>query len=1404
MNIRALLILLVLLASAPPAFILGSNLLERKQQDIAAARQQVVAIAQLAAGELAQTLEGAKQLVVGLSRSEAVVGGDGPGCAAVLADVLKRFPQYTTVAAMHPDGELYCEGRGSGRRLNVADREYFQRALQADSPVVGEPVVGRITGSPVLSVALAVRDAAGRPRAVLVAALDLRAFGQVFVRAHTQPDLGFSLWGARGTLVAHYPDVELFAGKVFPDSPIARFAATGQDGTSGEIPGLDGITRVYGLARPPVEGSGLRVTVGLPRASVVAEAERAFRHTLLGIGAVALLALVAAWLTGEAFVRRHLLRLVRAAARLGAGDLSVRIGAPYPGGELGQLQAAFDRTAESLQAQHGQLESAAGALLRTNRALTLLSAGNQALLHAREENALLARVCRVAVEQGGYRMAWVGLTGREAQPTLLPVAHSGFEDGYLALLQAAPDTYPSAAAARTRETIVIQDVDQDPRYAPWRPDALARNYRAAIALPLLTNGEALGTLTLYASEPHAFGETELPLLKEMADDLAFGIATLRLHTRQQQAEEEIRRLNADLERRIAERTAQLEATSREIEDLYNNAPCGYHSLDREGRFVRVNDTELAWLGYTREEMIGRMSVLDILTSESRRIFARNFPRFKETGELRDVEFELVRKDGTVLPVSLSATAVRDETGQFLASRTTLFDITERRQAQVELQAANAYEVTHGRALALFNSTFNREQLLRDLLALLAENHPFPVAACYGYDEWSGSIRCEATLGTADSLAREFPMGEGLIGEAARSNRCIVLDTADRDSGLAVDAGVVAFMPAGVVVCPVTYQEKRLAVLVLAASRAVSARDLAFLERLTVQLGIALHNLRQYADMRLLAEELRVRSEEIARKNAQLEDANRLKSEFLANMSHELRTPLNAIIGFSEALRDGLAGELQPRQREFIGDIYDSGQHLLALINDILDLSKIEAGQMTLDLAPVDIAGTLAGSLSIVKEKAASQRVRVELEVAPGVELACVDGRKFKQIVYNLLANAVKFTPEGGKMVLRTRRLAGGHDALKRAVAALPYLHRHVPVAAPAWDGDWLELTVADTGIGIAQADMTRLFQPFIQIDSSLARKYAGTGLGLAMVRRLAELHGGVPAVASEPGMGSVFAVWLPYRPADEAALRPAPQAAETVARTAGTRRALVVEDDARAADWLRRELESEGFEVSRAGNAETGLLLAQQEMPDLVVLDVFLPGMDGWELLARLKAEAALAYIPVVIVSVAADQHQGYALGAAEVLQKPLQRDELLAVLAKLGFRPRPGQPYAVLVADDDPKAVEIISTFLENAGHHVLRAYGGRDAIESARRSHPDLVVLDLMMPDVSGFEVVEALKSMPDTHEIPIVVLTAKVLMAEDRLRLNGHVLDILEKSTFDGAQFVREVRRAMGRRPLAAAGA
>lgn len=577
-------------------------------------------------------------------------------------------------------------------------------------------------------------------------------------------------------------------------------------------------------------------------------------------------------------------------------------------------------------------------------------------------------------------------------------------------------------------------------------------------------------------------------------------------------------------------------------------------------------------------------------------------------------------------------------------------------------------------------------------------------------------------------------------------------------------------------------------------------------RAKIQVFVDLYYL--HRQLKRQADELQQHAEEIARKNIQLEAASRMKSEFLANMSHELRTPLNAIIGFSELMKDGMVGKLSKKQSDYITEIFNSGEHLLSLINDILDLSKVETGKMTLDLEPVNVAGLLQTSLNVIREKAYKQRINLRLDLPIDAGQVMADLRKMKQIIYNLLSNAVKFTPAGGEVRVSSRTVQ--RDELKLSSQEGEGV-RQLPLPDSEFS-TFLEIKICDSGIGIAAADLPRLFQAFLQLDSSLSRASQGTGLGLALVNRLAELHGGTVAVSSTPGHGSCFMVWLPWREVVEASkpTAPAPNATPieentplpsvvTVlpVRRQPLRRALVIEDDALAVEILRAQLEAAGFQVSCADSAVRGLELAAQERPDLITLDLMLPGMDGWEALDRIKADPVLASIPVVILSVVADEAKGFALGAAKVMTKPVSHEALLDVIGELGLVGDRERPLSVLLLGKAPETAATVESCLSGKHGAVTLAHGG-EALKVVQTARPDLVILDLATLDGNSLRVVEALESRQETAAVPILIFTSRVITKANRKRLLGYVLETMEKEHFDSRRFLVEVERALcGRR-------
>jgi len=501
-------------------------------------------------------------------------------------------------------------------------------------------------------------------------------------------------------------------------------------------------------------------------------------------------------------------------------------------------------------------------------------------------------------------------------------------------------------------------------------------------------------------------------------------------------------------------------------------------------------------------------------------------------------------------------------------------------------------------------------------------------------------------------------------------------------------------------------------------------------------------------------------------NADLEEAaeearkaNHAKSDFLAKMSHELRTPLNAIIGYSEMLHEEAEDMGDEAYLADLMRIQSAGRHLLALINDILDLSKIEAGRMDLYFEKFEVPQMINEVASTILPLAEKNGNRLEVDCPGDVGIMHSDLTKVRQILFNLLSNACKFTEQG---VIKLQ------------------------VAQDEEDGsDWVEFRVADSGIGMTPEQQEKVFEAFTQADSSTTRNFGGTGLGLAITKNFARMLKGDVTVSSEPGRGSTFTIRLPLQPpalgveevgaeasGEGVAAEPAgDQAASDSAKTI-----LVVDDDPVARDLLRRHLSRGGYRVEVATNGEEAMRLAREISPDAITLDVLMPQMDGWTVLAALKEDPELEKIPVAMLSIVDDRHIGYSLGASDYLTKPIDREKLLAVLARLC--PNKGG-MRVLVVEDDGPTRELVRRTLENRDWRVSEAENGVVGLRRLDEAPPDLVLLDLMMPEMDGFEFLSRLRQEERWREIPVVVVTAKTLTADDRSRLNeGYVTKLIDK--------------------------
>lgn len=696
--------------------------------------------------------------------------------------------------------------------------------------------------------------------------------------------------------------------------------------------------------------------------------------------------------------------------------------------------------------------------------------------------------------------------------------------------------------------------------------------RSAVLVPLKVNGIVTGVLQVLSTKLNAHTQEHLRYTEALAFHVSSALSNARLFS--------------ELEERVRQRTA-------EVQDLYDNAPAGYHSLDINGKIMLINQTELNWLGYTREEMIGHL-FSDFLTQESVQTFQQTFPIFKYHGNLSDLELNLVCKDGSVLPVLVNAIAVKDEDGNYLMSRSTVFDNTERKKAELALQdREKVYR-------ALFESA-------NDAIFLLQ-----PDGTILGANPRSSDllgIPHEALVGkhALDFIAKEENKeAEGQTDRVLAGETLPVYErTFIRNDGTLVNTEINLSL-----IRDETNKPKYIQSVV---------RDISGRKRAEETLRLA---------------------------NAEMERALRLKDEFLANMSHELRTPLNAILGITESLLEQISGSLNEKQQKYLQTVLESAQHLLELINDILDLAKINAGRIELDISRVDINSVIHTSMRMIRELAQKKGLNVNLEVDPTVIATWADERRLKQMLVNLLSNAVKFTPKGGEIGL----IIHGNKS-----------------------DQVLNFTVWDTGIGIKQEDIRLLFQPFVQLDAGLARGSQGTGLGLVLVSQMARLHGGSVTVESEPQQGSRFTITIPWvtmekqdRSLRETHLQPPVIESSVEKKPAKDNLILLVEDTDAVTMLISDYLKRHGYKVVTARDGFEGIARINETVPDLILMDVMMPELDGIETTRRIRTQLGLSHIPIIALTalaMAGDRERCLEAGMNGYLSKPVKLKELLETI---------------------------------------------------------------------------------------------------------------------------------------------
>ena len=794
------------------------------------------------------------------------------------------------------------------------------------------------------------------------------------------------------------------------------------------------------------------------------------------------------------------------------------------------------------------------------------------------------------------------------------------------------------------------------------------------------------------------------------------------------------------------------------EEILESISGGFFALDTDFRFTYWNRAAEEGTGFSRDNVLGKHVFEIFPNAEAAELgdryrtamAAKSFQSFETS--YRDKNFE----------AWYNIRIYPNENGLSVFFQ----DITK--QKQQERQRETLLEISH-----VINTSNQLDDLCSQVVHTIAARYDLPFHHVLMYifrrqDEKIilvapelPSIEWERQL-TARSITEQNSIA---CIDAVITGSAIVTSDVSRSSYYAVAPELlVTSDPKTVIAIPLKVEGELVGVIemLLNSDRAFAEREESFLSLIANELAVGISR-------RGLIDELRVKNVDLEIQRSQTQDAHETLKRFLAFFSHELRSPLNSIIGFSELIETEYPKLDEATVKSYISSINLSSRHLLHLINDILDLSKLEAGKLELHYMNIPIRKFIDALIMSLQPQMVEKKLTFEIHVADELDDIVADDVRLKQILLNLVTNAIKFSHSEGKIAVNVQRV-----------------------------DNTVEFSVQDFGVGIPAADLPRLFHPFQQTLAG-AKKSEGTGLGLSITKKLVELHGGSIVVLSEVDKGSTFLVRMPMMvnslaDGDDVARR----VSGLLPRSTTPQKVLIVEDKPHARQILQSYLSEAGYEIETAANGIEALEKAKQWKPDVITLDILLPVKDGWQVLRELKQHPLCKNIPVIIISMLDERNVGFGLGAVDYFVKPVQKDALLESLRKVtGVRLKLTQSAKILVIDDDRSVIDLMQVILEAEGCTVLKATDGREGLRIAQEDRPDLIILDLVMPEISGFNVAYQLKHNPRTQSIPVIVMTSMEIDDETREQLQGFVVSLMKKSGFTKKDLLQEISAIEGKR-------
>jgi signal transduction histidine kinase/DNA-binding response OmpR family regulator len=1263
------------------------------------------------------------------------------------------------------------------------------------------PVQLRGESEPAMIIAVPSGDSGNE---ITAAGVDLKAVGDIIGDVQVGSGASAYVVDTNGRLIGH-PDPTLVRQNrdlsALPQVEAARKAASGGAGETEAAVGTGLLGGRVLSAHAAVPALGWTVFVERP----LIDAFEPLYASIVRSVVVLVMGLVLAVMASTALARRMVapIRALQAgAARIGAGDLGHRIDV-QTGDELQALGEQFNQAAAQLQESYANLEAKVEARTRELaesleqqtvtadivRAINRTPTDPRPIFEAIAEGAL--RVC------GGFLSAVYRLDGDQIHL----VAHRNLSPhGIEEFLRAFPVPVTADSALprviMRGETINVADAQTDPTL-PARAQRAAQvaGYRGLLLVPTLREGRGVGAIGVARAEAQSFSPKHVELLRTFAEQAVIAIENARLFQELEARTEELTRsveelqalgeigqtINSTLDlqavlTRIVTHAVELSGTDAGAIYEFDEATETFRLRAAHGMTVEMIETLREHPIALGEGSVGRAAMTrapvqtpDMATDDSYHGHLRDL--LIRAGFHALLAVPLLREERV-----LGGLVVRRKTPGAFAPQVVERLQTFATQSTLAIQNARLFREIDDKGHQLESLSKNMEQLYRLSTAMqeplsLAEQLTRVLDAArqvVGLDRmyvWAASedaLHTVADAGLSDEErvalgALAIPIAEaGPLGKVFRDGVPLLCS---KESPLPPELRLrppysdnAVLRSRSFLILPMVARGRTVGV--LAGDNKVSQRPILpptvnLLQTFAAQAAVAVENARLF--------------QEIQEKGRALEVASQHKSQFLANMSHELRTPMNAIINVTEMLLEDARDVGQDEQVDPLERILRAARHLLALINDILDLSKIEAGKMDLHLETFSVPTLVDDVATTIRPLAEKNGNRLVVECPEAIGSIHADATRLRQALLNLASNASKFT-EGGTVTITGERRRKS-------------------------DGEWVTLSVADSGIGMTSEQMARLFQDFTQADASTTRKYGGTGLGLAISRRFCRMMGGDITVDSTPGQGSIFTIRLPARveatPAVGAAAG-APARSAAVPGRSGSSLVLVVDDDSTVRETMERFLSKEGYQVMTASGGVEALRLAREHHPAAMTLDLMMPDLDGWSVLAAIKGDPDLAAIPVILITIADEQGRGYALGATDYLVKPVDRKRLAAALRAVVAR----DGARVLLVDDDETTRTLIREELERSGWTVVEADNGRVALARLADQRPDAIVLDLIMPEMDGFEFLAELRGRPDGRDIPVIVVTAMDLTATDRERLDGDVARIVQKRATDQATLLREV--------------